>query len=567
MNKVLKRAFALFILDALIFLLVLGAAGAAKPCQAAVEACGHDYFPLRAGDEIEYRNMSNGQEMAAYTMRVAESKPGWARLEYVFPGNVAMSHELFCDQGVLRSDTYMDIGSGLGGQMQTRTETVQGDFMPKDLETGAVWITTYNMATTIQGMEGVPGLGEMKMTVEVENTAMGREKITVPAGTFSAMKVKSVSRVDMSGFGYGAPTQTSSEYYMWLAKGVGLVKTASAEGAGAQWETVAVRIEGGGVPFFDNPTVEAVAEKAVAPAAAAAAVANSAIAAQATLSVDVARYLIFFVSQPVLLFRRRKRKAWGTVYNSLSRLPEDLAIVRLRDAATGRLITTEVTDKDGRFSFLVAEGKYKLEAKKANFVFPTELLKGKKEDSQYADVYHGAAIQIGDKGAVLTPNIPVDPQVKTSADASVLKQNRWRRIQAGVALAGPVLGGVSFIIKPSLLVTLLFLVGIVVYLFFRRFATTPAPKSWGVVREEKTSQAVGQAILRVFALPFDRLLETRVTDARGRYNFKVGNSRFYMTVTKQGYKKEQTQTFDFTAAAEPEVISEDVELKKAGAGD
>jgi hypothetical protein len=167
---------------------------------------------------------------------------------------------------------------------------------------------------------------------------------------------------------------------------------------------------------------------------------------------------------------------------------------------------------------------------------------------------------------VLTPNIPMDPvAVKAAEDAAVVKQNRWRRVQGIVALAGPALGGISFIIKPSLLVTLLFVFGVAVYFFFRRFATEPAPKNWGIVREEKGVRGIGGAVLRIFATEFDRLLETRVTDGKGRYNFRVGNSEFYLTATKDGYAKEQTSTFDFTAATEPAIIAQDINLKKLNA--
>ena len=560
-----KIAIGIFI-TAIIFLTGFGSAVTApKSALAAADACDNPYFPLRTGDEIEYKNSGAGGENS-YTMKVLETTPGSAKIEYIFgsKSGVKVTQNLFCKDGRITTDTYMNMTSGTGGvEMRSDTEGVEGDLMPKDVKVGSTWTTKYTMASKIEGVEMPSGFGGFKMTVKSTNKVLKEEKVSVPAGTYLALKIEVVSSVDMSMPGIKFPAQqgrgsanmpesginlpastTSMTFYEWWAKGIGLIKVSSSGPSGG-WESVATRISAsGGIPFLDNPTVEAIAEKGVAPAAAAVAVANSALAAQATLSVDVFRYLLFFLSQPLLLIKRRKRKAWGTVYNSLSRLPEDLAIVRLRDAEGGKILSSEVTDRAGRFSFLVEAGKYRVEAMKANFVFPSDLTRDKKEDGQYLDVYHGETIEVGTEGAVITPNIPLDPASKDLADTAIVKKDRWHKIQGYVAMIGPALGFVSYVIKPSWLVGLLFVLGVVVYLFFRRFATVPAPKNWGMVQGEQEIKPVPGAVLRIFALPYDKLLESKVADSRGRYNFRVGGSKFYLTVTKDGYEKKQTELFE-----------------------
>jgi len=314
--------------------------------------------------------------------------------------------------------------------------------------------------------------------------------------------------------------------------------------------------------FGAETVTETVTEKAMAPAVAAIAVVNAALAVQTVTSVDFGRYLAFFFTQPVLLLKRRRRKAWGTVYNSLSRLPEDLVIVRLRDAGTGRLVGSEVTDRWGRFGFIVPQGRYRLEAVKANTVFPSRLLEGKKEDGQYLDLYHGGEIAVGTEGAAIIPNLPVDPDVKETPDALILKKDHWRRIQSLVALLGPAAGLAAFVIIPSPFTGLLLVAEVLVYLFFRRFAVVPSPKKWGTVLEKGTPSAVKGAVLRIFALPYNKLLEYRVSDGHGRYNFRVGNGKYYLTVTKTGYEKTKTDEFDFMTAKKPQIITEDIGLNK-----
>jgi hypothetical protein len=100
------------------------------------------------------------------------------------------------------------------------------------------------------------------------------------------------------------------------------------------------------------------------------------------------------------------------------------------------------------------------------------------------------------------------------------------------------------------------------YFFFRRFAIKKVPKKWGKVMAEKEATSLPGAVMRIFALPFNKLLDYRVTDTQGRYNFLVGNKKFFLTVTKDGYQKEQTRNFDFSGQKATSIIAEDIKLKK-----
>lgn len=314
----------------------------------------------------------------------------------------------------------------------------------------------------------------------------------------------------------------------------------------------------------DDPAVELAAEAAVAPVATAAAVVNVSAMAQATA--QASQYLLYFISQPLLLFGRRRRKAWGTVYNALSKLPEDLAVVRLKDAASGRIVRSAVTDTFGRFSFLAPPGTYRIEASKAKFVFPCATLDGKKVDGKYLDLYFGGPVEVGTGGALLTPNIPLDPADESVPDEKVIRDTRKRGFQSALALGSPVLGGVSIAIKPSALVIGLFAAQLLAYLFFRRLAAAHRPKTRGTVYDEQTGRPVQRAVVRIFAMPYHKLLETQVTDRQGSYSFRVGSNVYYVTVTKPGYLKTETDPLDLSAVTEPTAIASDIPLRPAPLG-
>lgn len=319
------------------------------------------------------------------------------------------------------------------------------------------------------------------------------------------------------------------------------------------------------VNFVENKTVRDAAAVGVAPAMTAVGVANTAVAVNTVASGTVAgHYLLYFLTQPLLLLKRRRRKFWGTVYNSLSRLPIDLAIVRLIDEDKGRVVRSEVTDKDGRFTFLVPEGRYRLETVKGGFVFPSEMTKGKQEDGPYVDVYHGETIEAGPDGASLTNNLPMDPEQAEVSNAEVIRQDRAKRLRGSIALISPLLGGGALALNPSWFTGLLFLLQVLVYLFFRRIAQPDQPKNWGVVFDQINGKPVYQAVVRIFALPYHKLLESKVTDRAGRYNFRVGQNEYYLTSTKKGFEKTQTEPVDFTETDKPSFIAADLPMRPKG---
>jgi prepilin-type N-terminal cleavage/methylation domain-containing protein len=312
----------------------------------------------------------------------------------------------------------------------------------------------------------------------------------------------------------------------------------------------------------EDATVRQVSERAVAPTAGALAALNVAFAAGSQLY-----HLMFFVLQPLQLARRRRPLAWGVVYNAVSRLPEDLAIVRLHDAVSRRILRSQVTDTGGRFSFLVDPGRYRLTVAKSGYVFPSALAAGVERDGPYGDVYHGGPFDVTEDGAAVTPNIPLDPpDAPASADAAE-REVRRAGFRRGVAVFSLLLGLLAFALTPTAVTALILAAQAVVYLIFRRLSEPRAIKSWGLVLEQGSRRPVSRAVVRVFEAKYNKLLETQVTDRRGRYHFRVGRGVYYLTVTKPGYAKTETNKLDLTGREGATVIAADLPLvRDAAAG-
>jgi prepilin-type N-terminal cleavage/methylation domain-containing protein len=319
------------------------------------------------------------------------------------------------------------------------------------------------------------------------------------------------------------------------------------------------------VQFVDSKTVQDTATVGVAPAAATAAAVNTAMAVNTVAGGAAAgQYFLFFLTQPFLLVQRRRRKHWGTIYNTLSHLPVDLVIVRLRDLVTNRIIRSEVTDRDGRFTFLVPQGRYQLEAVKNGFVFPSSLITDElATDGPFQDLYRGQPIEVGPEGGSLNYNIPMDPITADQqvSDLKLIEDSQRRKWGGRIAILSPLLGAGSLAISPSWLTAALFVLQVLIYAFFRRISTSGDSRNWGVVYDQQSNKPVYQAVVRIFALPYHKLLEAKVTDHLGRYNFKVGSNEYYMTVTKKRYQKTETEPIDFSDARKPMFIAADLPLR------
>lgn len=299
-----------------------------------------------------------------------------------------------------------------------------------------------------------------------------------------------------------------------------------------------------------------------APVVAGLAIANAAMTVHTSTSLGA--LLLYLFTQPAMLLGRRKKRAWGIVYNSLSKLPVDLAIVRLLDAETGARVKTAATDIEGRFSFLVPEGRYRLEIAKAGYHFPSELVAGVETDGHYENVYSGNELEIGEEGALLTPSVPVDPKVVEESAKSVIRKLQWKKARVAVAVLSPTVGVLTFVIAPNVLTGLLLAAQLIAYRLFKRLAIVKEPKKWGFIYEKGYGKAVPRAVLRIFALPYHKLVETQVADGRGRYHFRVGSGKFYLTAVKPGYEKTESEPLNLEDTVEPTVIASDIPLMREG---
>lgn len=248
----------------------------------------------------------------------------------------------------------------------------------------------------------------------------------------------------------------------------------------------------------------------------------------------------FFSWLMSLLGLRKKRKPWGTVYNSITKNVVDLVIVRLFDKHTNRLIETQVTDKAGRFSFLAPPGQYYITATKNPLVFPSGLIKGT-VDGEYSHIYRQESFTVSGPDQAMTLSIPLDPpavdRAVVAGKAGFVK--RWKAFFGHNPLVPLLVGFImsellALYIPSTLNYTLLGLNGF--FVLTQLFLGIRAEKSWGLVFDAHTLAPVPLAAITMFDAKGGKILRTRLSDYFGRFSFLTPPGEYMLAVMKDEYQ-------------------------------
>jgi len=319
----------------------------------------------------------------------------------------------------------------------------------------------------------------------------------------------------------------------------------------------------------DNPVAEQANDVAKAPVIAT--VTATSVASVATVGVTgvtgatAITYIQFVVSQAFLMFVRRKKERWGVVYNSVTKRPVDLAVVRIYTADSSQLVRTLVTDKQGRYQFILKPGKYFMSVEKKGFKFPSGLLNNAGVDGNFQNVYYGSIFEVTEKETI-SPPIALDPSQKLESPKGILRKYFMRKGQSALTMIGPTLAIASFVINPQWWVGAIVVSQLAMYGIFKKLGIGEKAKSFGEIKDVDEKKKIGRSIVRVFDSKFNKLLDTQVADSNGRYAFLVGNQIYYLTADKPGYFSKRSPLYNL-AGKESGYLAQDLFLKKHNLGE
>jgi len=352
---------------------------------------------------------------------------------------------------------------------------------------------------------------------------------------------------------------------------------------------------------YENKQVQETNKEVAIPTVATVAVVNTVATAAASggslffLLQYILQILKYFFTQPLYLLSR-KRKSWGIVYNTVTKEPIGLAMVRLyQETSQGKkLVQTKVTGRDGRYFFLVKpQNKYSLEVTHNHYTFPSRKITEAERENIYSRLNFGQSF-VADKKGVVNFNLPLDlkegrvsiagtnRKMKTEVHdvddfplrskkeerkqyQKIIKEIRKEKLGRTLALLAPAIALVNLVLSPGWLAGVFVALHLALYFFFRQISVRELARPWGKTIEKKSGQALPQTVVHLFEPRYGKKLGKpivlQVSDGRGRYGFLIGEEVYYLVAEKPGYRFSQKAVE--VRGKEEGIIKENLKLEKA----
>jgi hypothetical protein len=247
---------------------------------------------------------------------------------------------------------------------------------------------------------------------------------------------------------------------------------------------------------------------------------------------------------------RRKNRAWGTVYDSVTKRPLDLVHVLLIDLETSKIVDSSITDKYGEYRFLTLPGRYGIETRKTKYLSPSEKMKGQSFDKVYDNLYFGEEIIIRSRDEIVVKNIPMDSEVfnwnefvKERMNGGIFIRTKILRWFSNMLF---ILGAISAILAAifipifyNIVILGIYLLVCMLYLIFK------GPKL-GEIVENGTNLPMSFAIINIFRLGEDNPIVKKVADEFGKYFAQVPGGKYYLIIDKKNNNESYTEVLHTT---------------------
>lgn len=192
---------------------------------AQVSPCANPYMPVVAGATWNYT--LRGAVSDTYTHTILSVNGSNFTEQDVFGSGVTRQGEWLCQNGDLIA---LNPGGG-GASVSTEGLTSQfeatansGITFSANPQPGSAW----SQSVTLEGSQIINGYNAPSKNVTTSAcTAIALESVTVPAGTFQALRVDCVITMEISVTADGIPFNTviNSTSTSWYAPGLGMIKT------------------------------------------------------------------------------------------------------------------------------------------------------------------------------------------------------------------------------------------------------------------------------------------------------------------------------------------------------
>ncbi len=196
------------------------------PAAAGAGLCANAYYPVRQGATWNYKSTGSPAGEYSFTDTITAVRSDGFTLS-TQAGNLTRTQEWACKPEGLVAQQFGGAPAALLNaqrmQLNVQASNVNGVTFPSQIKPGDTWQHTLDLEgnVTVANQSAAA-----KGTAQNNFTAVGMENVTVPAGTFDALKVQINTTINMSASykGFSVPVKFTSAYTYWFAPGVGWVK-------------------------------------------------------------------------------------------------------------------------------------------------------------------------------------------------------------------------------------------------------------------------------------------------------------------------------------------------------
>jgi hypothetical protein len=248
------------------------------------------------------------------------------------------------------------------------------------------------------------------------------------------------------------------------------------------------------------------------------------------------------------LFSKKKEK-YGVVYDAEANAPIARAVVQIFESEYEKLLSTQITDIDGRFLLMVDPGKYYIKVVKSNYDFPSKTT---------SDGYHGASFEVKERQELLY-KIPMDPNhkvlVKRVSFLSGLVKF-FNAIRLPIVVVGTVFSIIAFYQDQSTINLVIISLYVIVWMI--ELYKLRKTKPYGITKDKFENNLIDRVILRLFN-DKNKLVSTQVSDSHGRYSFLTNPGSYSITAIKASYDQYKKSGIDFKKSGR---VNIDIDMEK-----
>jgi hypothetical protein len=193
-----------------------------QPSTTPESACANPYFPSAAGNRWTYAGSNSYTGNYTRTDTVSQSNGSSFTVDSM-AGDVPYSVTYSCSAaGLVASDPVTQYAGALlsstNAPVTVNLTSNSGTTLPADIQPGDTWQQMADFEASSQDLN-------ISGRFVFDYTAVGFDTVSVPFGTFNALRVDATIHIEVSAFHVSAGTYTTST---WMVQDIGVVKSQGA---------------------------------------------------------------------------------------------------------------------------------------------------------------------------------------------------------------------------------------------------------------------------------------------------------------------------------------------------